>query len=1099
MNGDHDDQATGRSMSRDHNGVNPLAQLFDLATDLVLPFKPYPTMEWPLDESFAPFRAQINKVAMVLADVAQNIGVANREGKSNQRKDCYVMEYVYETVFQRFFAWAVSKAPRQPGDDASSFWYRNGWANARAVLAMPLVIDLFHEMAAVIRQGNFGYRPSPTADWVYPHLADYCRSLYFPWILAKSDGLAEPQYDATQGDPADAALERCCYRSRQVTFDLWKLLRKGFSLRELVDRQKDIGEIIPLHKLRDSFWRDFPYNHSCRFTIQAVASDVVGLNTVWARPWVDDPVPDDEGLQSELIQEVLQNDLPQAIDFAAFIKAVPDAVIPLINKIIEDIKLKSQAFGSTIEDGRRFLTRQRFGQFIRWRFLEERLRFVVDRQLWERRVFDPPLPRAWKENPGAIPEEENPVFLPDFERRGIRSILTPEIQFAICLDEILDPVDGRAPQTCFPKQCSLLESAKTNPPQNSMKECRGWLSMALDKFLDNPSGFEAELEETRQFPLHSLLLMSTLEKLRQDPIGSSKHAEWITKYELSRGVLNRNFFALGLLLAAVVPLPETLSDQEKLGLLGHTKNYIRGEMSAAWKPWAELIEVQDLLQAPPLMMPSTYWAWLKKALPKAYGEESLSDLADVTLDDVKLSDKWEPSSGDFRCEKYFAYRGLLGMNPAIFQSLAELGHGYNAFGVRLIAEEAEGASSERLSDDYQDFAEFLGSYIVWKSEDDTRLNGVDSRCEPRLDMWSKLLKEPGPFNRSECLQDPELSQWMNDLERQKIMVRMLGRVVVDRHQRIARQRVVERMAGEAARADLGAGMFHNLTHHIMPISVFAWALPEDLMREDFVAVRSMAKTIFDASQRLLRFQTAVKTHLKQPDAQHRANRQKLTDAPIEALRIQSYAVLAAGVWLKKNELASVGRKYLPLLGYLADPRLDLSKGARHSDKLALKEWLKSQSGISLMSLSSDADKENLCTWWRTLFGLSVDILGDFSVLRGDSDILTGVLEELILNAIVAAAEVCRHGQCATSGACHVWISAIGDGDSGAIHIENYSRKPLSEKVFDRPEGDKGWGMYGSRLLLERAEWTIGILPNISCQDRSWDAFKVGFELRAKRT
>ena len=793
MNGEHDDHATSRSTSRDHNGVNPLAQLFDLATDLVLPFRPYPTMEWPLNDSQAPFWAQINTVATVLADVAQNFGAATREGKSGQRKDCYVMEYVYETVFQRFFAWAVSKA-WQPKDDERSFWYRNGWANARAVLAMPLVIDLFHKMTAVIRQGNFGYRPSPTANWVYPHLADYSSSLYFPWILAKSDGLAEPQFDATQGDPAETALERCYYRSRRVTFDLWKLLRKGSSLRELVDRQKDNGQIIPMHELRDKFWQNSPYDHSCPFTIRAVASKEAGLNTVWGRPWKDDPVPSDEGLQSELIQEVFQNDLQRAVDFYAFIGAVPDAVTPLIKKIL-DLKLKSPVFGNTIEDGCRFMTHQRFGDFIRWRFLEERLRFVVDRQLWERRVFDPPLPRAWKDHRSADREEENPVFLPDFERRGIRSILTPEIQFAICIDEILDPLDGREPQTCFPKHCSLLESAKTNPPQNSMKECRDWLSTALDIFLEKPSGFEAKLEETRQFPSHNLLLMSNLEKLRQGPTGSSKHAEWIAKHDLkSLGVPDRNFFALGLLLAAVVPLPDTLTNKEKEGLLGHTKDYIRREIPGVWKPWAELIEVQELLQAPPLMMPSTHWAWLKEALPKAYGTKLLSDLANVTLEDVNLSDKWEPSFNDLRCEKYFAYRGLLGMNPTIFQSLAELGHGYNAFGLRLIAEEADAATSERLSDDYQDFAEFLGSYIVWKPQSENRLNGVGLRWEPRLDLWRKLRKESETPNRSEPFQDTELFQWMNDLERQKIMIRMLGRVVVERQQRLAR-RAIESQTG----------------------------------------------------------------------------------------------------------------------------------------------------------------------------------------------------------------------------------------------------------------------------------------------------------------
>src|SRR5205085_8204883 len=65
---------------------------------------------------------------------------------------CYTNEYYLELIFQRFFAWVAYEAAPQTErlDWPTHFQYRNAYANARAVLAMPLLVDLSRELGAIV-------------------------------------------------------------------------------------------------------------------------------------------------------------------------------------------------------------------------------------------------------------------------------------------------------------------------------------------------------------------------------------------------------------------------------------------------------------------------------------------------------------------------------------------------------------------------------------------------------------------------------------------------------------------------------------------------------------------------------------------------------------------------------------------------------------------------------------------------------------------------------------------------------------------------------------------------------------------------------------
>jgi len=453
--------------------VHPFPLLFDLAANLVSDVSGEPTssrnVSWPVDNNQEEFRfkGDIGKVRASLRDIAS-------PSRTTAQPQCYLAEYTLGLMFHRFFSWAAWEAARgtELGEQEASFQYIDRFANARAVLGMPLGVQLLEDMQVTIPNGNFGYEPSKDAPWIYPHLDNYLSSFYYPWfpeIPQKERKVFHAQGIIT-GNPFEAALKRITLRSELVCRELWAILRRSSDLR--LSRQDD-GVPIPLDKLQDRLDRKFTADSSFAFIRCAILSKGLGLGCVW-----------DHSRRSSRDYHAVEKDdflkaYPQICGEVNELKVVDQATNEeFFKRFIADVdqdpgfwlkdicqngfnsdepeiellpqeKLQGMLLGSSGVD------------YLAWRLLEERLRLLVDCLFLLQRREDPPVFARYHG-----PQK--------FAFRGMNVVEVPEIRFNLWIEGISEHPEHHIQRPLGHEQadekCKAWELA--NP------QCQAWLQQA---------------------------------------------------------------------------------------------------------------------------------------------------------------------------------------------------------------------------------------------------------------------------------------------------------------------------------------------------------------------------------------------------------------------------------------------------------------------------------------------------------------------------------------------------------------------------------------------------------------------------------------------
>jgi hypothetical protein len=282
---------------------------------------------------------------------------------------------------------------------------------------------------------------------------------------------------------------------------------------------------------------------------------------------------------------------------------------------------------------------------------------------------------------------------------------------------------------------------------------------------------------------------------------------------------------------------------------------------------------------------------------------------------------------------------------------------------------------------------------------------------------------------------------------------------------------------EKERANIGAGMFHNLAHYILPLAVYSRSIGRFLESGNHVAVTATANNIDDTINRLSRFQSAVMRQVKHRKDQSAAVHETLKELPGEALLVQTRALHAALTWFVQDSEAGIGSKYLSILCDLATTTRQLNPN-RSGDRKEARERLAQMTEGPVPSSESVSE---LIDWWRSVFGLNIIVEGDFERLRGDVFLIVGVVEELLLNALCASASVLARAQLIGTiepikELNHVRLRALMESSQDAILIENVADSPLNRHaLFAEPQADQGWGLYGTWLLIKEAGGSLDIL------------------------
>lgn len=278
---------------------------------------------------------------------------------------------------------------------------------------------------------------------------------------------------------------------------------------------------------------------------------------------------------------------------------------------------------------------------------------------------------------------------------------------------------------------------------------------------------------------------------------------------------------------------------------------------------------------------------------------------------------------------------------------------------------------------------------------------------------------------------------------------------------------------DMARADIGAGMFHNIAHFTSPLLSYG----ERLLASEGVKkaeLRAVAVRIKATTRRLARFQNAVMSLVKDVDKQPPFV--ALKNVFRDALVIPTVMVEAVVKDLAVFPNASLPDKERRILGCLCPTFMDLRDEVRPEQRELLHQWLKSFR--SKPWLPEDPSVEQLCGWWQELFDLRIQIDGCPDSLKGPRDVIVGVLEEYLLNALTASA----HSRKAWGTGVPLRIRV--DTTNSAILVENFASQSLPpEKLSIRPQHDSGWGLYACQLLMKRVG---GALSVVSCEHTgSW--------------
>jgi hypothetical protein len=1013
--------------------VHLLSLLFELATNMVVPHvtKRSERHMWPVDSQDAfddlakqvqrletwkilpdrwPFRSDAGKVVSTISEIVSVLEANSKEPSQKYRKTiCYTLEYFSDLVFQRFFAWTTWTQCAEKMQDTSKdhFYYRNGCANVRAIMAMPLTTDLFRELRGVIGQGNFAYKPSVIKSWIYPHLDDYLAAFYYPWI---PDIPTDKQKD--DESCSQTTLRRGIFRSKNVCREVWQLLRCGRSLRETIEDRS-----VPLQDVKREFFEPSFQNEALQneiispFALKAVASDEIGLKYVWDGQW-EEPGPD--GLSMD--------------DITAEIEQLYDAGPSLLNNFFDEIsnvmrrgskelskaltgELRARNWSknanlSALDDI--LVERELLGSFLRWRFLEERLRLTLDRLLLARRQIDP--------NPART------FYQSWFEDLGIRAIEIPDIQFALCMQEFQnDPA-------CLHRPCPAKDPRE--------QQCNIWLDKALVNYKNKEQRYS--IWERGEYPRHALF------------------------ESYLRGEVENDFvsFSMALLLSRIVPPPEARMQEHSHNNSKQLLRWLGENYSQDDRPFAQLHSLLEETRDTP-----TYeaWSWVYDKLERLFHKKP----EEITTNDVRkgVGNTWpmnknEDKEREYHSRHFFHNGSFYGINPKIFKALKTFGVGQNFLTIRLIAPERGG--SRHASTEYQDFADFIGTYIVWSGQrgEDYRFNPAsrsDGLPNPSFDTWNHDKSEP--------------RHWMTELHFQKILIRKLGVTLVNQVRTVHR----EKDAADSEWKDISAGVMHTISNQLSsPINRVGAGLSalndKDAVDQLRPILHDIAKELETTLQLAQNVMDVGKPQNMRRDQQDSTPPQKLGKTIDEGLQ-NACAALLTNPRARAARLALRGLK----LGDLQAERVRV--------EAEIKDLLKDLNKTSLETLKT----------FHPEFGLEIIIppeLKDKPITEWK--LVQSCFTEIFLNALKKSCLVVLSKRKRVPSIPRVQIEAASSENSEIITIyvrcvlQRDSWQPGKEiKTWPRPSRatqGEGFGMWFTQWLLRKGKgdiWLKHLLPSES--------------------
>lgn len=297
---------------------------------------------------------------------------------------------------------------------------------------------------------------------------------------------------------------------------------------------------------------------------------------------------------------------------------------------------------------------------------------------------------------------------------------------------------------------------------------------------------------------------------------------------------------------------------------------------------------------------------------------------------------------------------------------------------------------------------------------------------------------------------------------------------------------------EQERADIGAGMFHNMVHYTLPLEVYSQNIPRYIKADDYQAAVGYAVYVNRAAKRMSGFVNAVQAYIKPSNKLHGSVSNPLTNLPLEALSVQVEAINASATVLIKDYNKPVPLKYGLLLGNLFNCDYTTVEGQK-----LLHKRLKA---VTLEQPKLDNPTLKTLTKWMLQFGLNVQIVGedDFAKLRADFATMVVVMEELLLNALEATAKTrgsfSEEVKRAALPDVSIEAVTVTSNEPAYILIRNWSDNKLNQEQLNRPEQDKGWGLYGMDLLMRKTGGSLHLVNEESDGPNLTPPYRVGYKL-----
>jgi hypothetical protein len=297
---------------------------------------------------------------------------------------------------------------------------------------------------------------------------------------------------------------------------------------------------------------------------------------------------------------------------------------------------------------------------------------------------------------------------------------------------------------------------------------------------------------------------------------------------------------------------------------------------------------------------------------------------------------------------------------------------------------------------------------------------------------------------------------------------------------------------EQERADIGAGMFHNMVHYTLPLEVYSHNIPRYIKNNDLNMAVGYAVYVDRAAKRMSGFINAVQAYIKPSNKLHDSISKPLTNLPLEALSVQVEAINASATVLIKDYNKPIPLKYGLLLGNLFNCDYTTVEGQK-----LLQKRLKA---VNLEQPKLDNPTLKTIMRWMLQLGLNVRVAeeNNFAKLRADFATMVVVMEELLLNALEATARARGYfsddRDRGSLSDVSIEATQATANEPAYILIHNWSDKKLFQEQLTRPEQDKGWGLYGMDLLMRKMGGSLHLVNEPSV---GWDPtppYRVGYKL-----